>query len=152
MQKLAVVTALLFLNSFAIAKDARPELNRLLNDFMAAASHQPPSAEDKAIFDRFFAEDVIYTRAAGVVITKADIMRSFDAPPASGPQGGSYTAEEVTIKQYGDMAVVAFRLVQHQADGTVNNYRNTGTFLRRNRHWQAVAWQATRVQAESKKP
>jgi hypothetical protein len=46
------------------------------------------------------------------------------------------------------MAVVNFRLILHNVENgkpiTVY-YRNTGTFLKRNGKWQAVAWQATKV-------
>jgi hypothetical protein len=45
--------------------------------------------------------------------------------------------------------IVAFRVEgrTEQSDGKVEqaHYRNTGTFLRRNGRWQAVAWQATKI-------
>jgi hypothetical protein len=48
-----------------------------------------------------------------------------------------------------DVAVLNFRLVQHL--GSKRNYfRNSGTFVKRNRRWQVVSWQATR-EAESPK-
>ena len=46
------------------------------------------------------------------------------------------------------MAVVNFRLIAHSVENskpTTVYYRNTGTFLKRNGKWQAVAWQATKV-------
>src|SRR2546426_10787572 len=55
-------------------------LRRLLAEFLAAASHTPASADDKRVFSRFFADDVIYTRSTGVVIAKVDIMKSLDTP------------------------------------------------------------------------
>jgi ketosteroid isomerase-like protein len=45
------------------------------------------------------------------------------------------------------MAALTFRLVETDPDGAVTNFRNSGTFLRRNGKWQAVTWQATRVPA-----
>jgi ketosteroid isomerase-like protein len=61
----------------------------------------------------------------------------------------TYSAEDITVHEYGDTAVVAFRLVgrAEHADGKVDvsNYRNTGTFLRRNGRWQVVAWQSTKM-------
>jgi hypothetical protein len=51
------------------------------------------------------------------------------------------------------MAVVNFRLIAHNTEGgkpTTAYYRNTGTFLKRNSKWEAVAWQATKVPEPSK--
>jgi len=101
-------------------------------------------------FDSFFADDVIYTRSTGAVITKADIMKSLRG---SGPvleTTTTYSAEDITIHEYGDTAIVAFRLVKHDEHSagkppTLTNYRNTGTFIRRGGHWQAVSWQSTIV-------
>ena len=121
----------------ALLEDA---LKRQLNAFLAAASHSPASAEDKRIFDAYFADDVIYTRASGVVIGKGDIMKALDEPP--------YTGEDVTVRRPGGsvaVVIVAFRLVQRMSDGTTNRYRNTGTFVQRNGRWQAIAWQATAI-------
>jgi len=60
-----------------------------------------------------------------------------------------FSAEDIQIHVYGDAAVVAFRLVATPPAGAeelgVQNYLNTGTFLKRNGIWQAVAWQATIV-------
>jgi hypothetical protein len=58
------------------------------------------------------------------------------------------------VHEYGDTVIVAFRLEGHteHADGKVElaHYRNTGTFLRRNGRWQAVAWQATKISEPNK--
>ncbi|HEV3141118.1 MAG TPA: nuclear transport factor 2 family protein [Vicinamibacterales bacterium] len=128
--------------------DTRATLTRQLNEFLTAASHAPASAEDKRIFNAFFADDVIYTRASGIVIGKTDIMKALDVPPKADDPTSSYTGEDVTVRRAigGDnVVIVAFRLVQRLSDGTINRYRNTGTFVRRNGRWQAVAWQATRI-------
>jgi hypothetical protein len=51
---------------------------------------------------------------------------------------------------------VAFRLVgttEKAGQKTVNNYLNTGSFLKRDGKWQAVAWQATMMpKKEEPKP
>jgi hypothetical protein len=59
-----------------------------------------------------------------------------------------YSAEDIRIQQYGDTAVVAFRLVATSGSGAeamIANFLNTGTFVKRNGEWRAAAWQATRV-------
>ncbi|HYM26472.1 MAG TPA: nuclear transport factor 2 family protein [Vicinamibacterales bacterium] len=128
--------------------DPRPAVGRQLTEFLTAASHSPASADDKRIFNAFFADDVIYTRASGVVIHKTDIMKALDEPPKAGTPTSSYTGEDVDIRRVMNddrVVIVAFRLVQRMSDGTLNQYRNTGTFVQRGGRWQAVAWQATPI-------
>ncbi|HWZ46426.1 MAG TPA: nuclear transport factor 2 family protein [Candidatus Saccharimonadales bacterium] len=123
------------------------EVTRMLRDFLAAVPRS-----DRQVFDHFFADDVIYTRGAGVTVDKAEIMKNVGAGVAGGP-ASTYEAGDITVHTYGKMAIVNFRLVQHTVEkgSPVTNYfRNTGTFLKRNHHWQVVAWQATRVPAETK--
>ena len=134
------------------APDA-PELTKLLQDFLAGAGRN-----DAAMHERFWADDLIYTASAGRRIGKADIMREVRAegPPKPGDETTVYTAEDIRIQQYGDTAIVAFRLVgttDKTGEKTVNNYLNTGTFLKRNGKWQVVAWQATTMpKKEESKP
>jgi ketosteroid isomerase-like protein len=126
---------------------AAQEVTKLLRDFLAAVPRG-----DKQVFDRFFADDVIYTRGAGVTVNKAEIMKNVGAPAAGEPPA-SYEADDLTVHTYGNMVIVNFRLVQHteeKGSPVTNYFRNTGTFLKRNHQWQVVAWQATRVPAEVK--
>jgi hypothetical protein len=127
------------------APDA-PELTRLLNEFLAGAGRN-----DAAVHDRFWADDLIYTRSAGVRIGKEELMKGVRSapPPKAGDPVTVYTAEDVRIQQYGNAAVVAFKLVSatSRSDGTktTSYHLNTGTFIKRKGLWQAVAWQATTV-------
>jgi len=132
-----------------VAPDAA-ELTKLLNDFMAGASRNDP-----AMHDRFWAEDLIYTRAAGRRIGKADIMREVRAEaaaPAAKAESTNYSAEDIRVQQYGTTAIIAFRLIATTTKGDKTetaNYLNTGTFLKRDGKWQAVSWQATKISAEN---
>jgi ketosteroid isomerase-like protein len=122
------------------------ELTKLLRDFLAGAGRN-----DAAMHERFWADDLIYTSALGRRKGKADIMRELreEGPPKPGDETAVYTAEDIRIQQYGDTAIVAFRLVAATTDKAgakeVRNFLNTGTFLKRNGKWQAVGWQATAV-------
>jgi ketosteroid isomerase-like protein len=121
------------------------ELTKLLNDFLAGASRNDPAAHD-----RFWAEDLIYTRSAGRRVTKAEIMHDVRSAPAPKPDDPKtvYTAEDIRIQQYGNTAIVAFRLVATtEIDGAkqVQNLLNSGTFLKRDGKWQVVNWQSTRM-------
>jgi ketosteroid isomerase-like protein len=118
------------------------QIEQLVRNFLANVPKNDPK-----VFQEFFADDVIYTRSAGVTVSKTDILKNIDVRATSEPQA-TYEADDVTVHSYGNMAVINFRLVQH--NGTQTNYfRNTGTFLKRSGKWQAVAWQATKA-AESK--
>jgi len=119
------------------------ELVALLNEFLDAAGRG-----DAAVFNRFFADDVIYTRSAGVTIGKSEIMKNVSSLAPTTEKKTVYAAQDVTVHDYGDSAVIAFRLVaKTDAGGKTEtaNYRNTGTFLRRGGKWQAVAWQSTKA-------
>lgn len=135
--------------SNASAPDAT-ELTSLLRQFLDAVPRNDP-----AVHDRFWADDLIYTRAAGVRIDKPELMREIKAETATSAAGSettTYSAEDIRIQQYGTTAVVAFRLVgtMRKGDQTeITNYYNTGTFVKRDGKWQAVAWQATRIPAEN---
>lgn len=148
MRKILFLLFVLFAVSGVRAQTApdAAELTKMLNDFLAGAGKN-----DAEVHERFWADDLIYTRSAGVRIDKTELMkgvRSATAPKPADPVT-VYTAEDIKIQQYGNAAVVAFRLVINttKADGTktVGNNLNTGTFIKRNGKWQAVAWQSTVV-------
>ncbi len=123
---------------------AAEELTRLLTEFLDGASRN-----DVAAHERFWADDLIYTRSAGLRVGKAEILESArTGPQAADELPAVYTAEDIRIQQYGDTAVVAFRLVSTTGSGPQVNTSynlNTGTFVRRGGEWRAVAWQSTRV-------
>jgi len=151
MKKLASITLLLLLATTVSAQTApdAAELTKLLNDFLAGASRN-----DVAVHESFWADDLIYTRSAGRRVNKAEVMHDVRATPAPKPTDPKtiYTAEDIRIQQYGDTAVVAFRLVA-TTEKSVANLLNSGTFVKRNGKWQVVNWQSTRMprtEAESK--
>jgi ketosteroid isomerase-like protein len=130
------------------------ELTKLLQDFLAGASKN-----DIAMHDRFWADELVYTSALGRRKSKPDIMRELrdETKATPKPEEGTtvYTAEDIRIQQYGETAVVAFRLVgttDKAGTKTAANYFNTGTFLKRNGKWQVIAWQATALPKESPTP
>src|SRR5262247_1572858 len=129
----------------ALAATPQAELTTLVEEFLAGASRN-----DAAVHDRFWADDLIYTGSSGRRIGKADIMRDVRSSPApkAGDPTTTYSAEDIRIQQYGDTAIVAFRLIgktEKEGKTEVANYLNTGTFLRRNGKWQVVSWQATKM-------
>jgi hypothetical protein len=127
---------------------AEVQIRTMLLEFLKGVPSNDPN-----VFDTFFADDVIYTRGAGVVITKSDIMKglktSTTTPPKHEPEV-TYDAEDILVRQYGETAILAFQLVQHTPGQPDVKYRNSGTFLKRNGKWQVVLWQATPIPAEKK--
>jgi len=140
-----LIAASLLLASYLSAQgnSTEQQVTKILRDFLAAVPRG-----DRQIFDNFFADDVIYTRSAGVTVNKAEIMKNIDVRAANEPSA-TFEAEDITVHPYGNnLAIVNFRLVMHSAkDGKQEtaHLRNTGTFLKRNGKWQVVAWQSTRV-------
>jgi hypothetical protein len=130
---------------------AAPELTKLLKEFLDGVSRNDP-----AVHERFWADDLIYTGSAGRRVGKADILKDVRAVPPGAPRPAvTYAAEDVRIQQYGETAILAFRLVATtttEGKAEVAQYLNTGTFLRRQGQWQVVAWQATRMAAAEPQP
>lgn len=130
------------------ARDGKAEVAALLSEFLS-------KVDSAAMHERFWADDLIYVGNTGVVRTKADILKGMkpDAPAAPPPAGaaapdaraGGYAAEDVTIRQFGEVVVLNFRLVQRTGSGPDTVFRNSGMFVLRGGRWQAVSWQATRV-------
>ena len=120
-----------------------PVLTALLHAFLLGASQNDP-----VVHDRFWSEELVYTSSGGARFGKAEIMAELES--AGDDEPAVYTAEDIRIQQFDDAAVVAFRLVASplSADGMVAEYFNTGTFVKTQGRWQAVAWQATKIPAE----
>lgn len=143
MKRIALVILLVFSSAFAFPQNStQQELTTLLHNFLDGAAKG-----DRPTFERFFADDVIYTRGVGVVLDRAAILKDV-APPKPGEPVATYDAEDILIHQHGDVAVVNFRLVVMADDHGKQEksyYRNTGTFLRENGQWRVIAWQATPI-------
>lgn len=150
MKKTLIVSLAIFTiisqSLYADSRAEKAELTALLNDFLRGQSY--------AHHDRFWADDLIYTSSAGKRFDKQFIMDGMNpnAKPSKDSSeaetGMTYRAEEVDIRVYGTVAIVAFKLVgtEKKADQINQRYYfNTGTFLKRNEKWQAVAWQATKI-------
>lgn len=136
----------MFQFSIAQEKNDKTILNDLLNQFLE-------NTDSKEMHDRFWAEDLIYTSSDGKRFGKSEIMKSFKTEPeeeSKKPKDNSdkpsYSGEDVQINIYGNTAIVAFKLIGISSDGTLMEYLNSGTFLKRNNQWQVVNWQATKME------
>ena len=140
-RRLATLPLLLLATSVLAGDEEIDTLSALLDQFLAGASRN-----DIAAHERFWSDELVYTSSNGTRFGKRDILDGISASasePTDSP-ATTYTARDVDIRVYGDAAVVAFRLVG--TSGTrIQAYFNTGTFVRRNGEWRAVAWQATKI-------
>lgn len=134
-----LVLSLFFFATSARADD-RQELADLLDLFLA-------NVDELAAHERFWADDLVYTSSDGSRFGKAVILEGLGDADAD---AHVYAAREVDIRVHGDAAVIAFRLVAFPGgEGGPQEerlqYFNTGTFLKRDGEWRAIAWQATRI-------
>src|SRR5256714_12554121 len=110
MKKLFWLAAFAAACALTIAAQTTPdaaELTKLLNDFLAGASHN-----DVAMHERFWADDVIYTGSTGKRRGKTEIMRDVRSAPAPKPGDAktAYSAADIRIPQYGETAIIVVRL------------------------------------------
>jgi len=122
----------------AMASEDEAELTAMLHKFLGSSDQQEAHVG-------FWADDLVYTSSNGTRFGKTDILSGFEESDAEDDgQPMAYTGEDVKVQLFGTTAVVTFQLVGTPDDGSeVINYFNTGTFLKRDGKWQAVAWQAT---------
>jgi len=130
----------------ALASDT-DDLRTLLQEFLAGSGTQEAHA-------KFWSDDLVYTSSAGLRFGKAEIMAGFE-DSVSGDAAEDdeptmiYSGEDIDIRLYGDTAVVAFKLVGTPTDKAPDTdmlyYFNTGTFLKQDGVWKAIAWQATKI-------
>lgn len=147
MKILPVISIILFLPYLVAAQQHSDEeiLETLLHEFLQGASENDVNAHL-----RFWSDDLIYTSAAAERIRKEDIIRSYengsDQTDSPLPQ---YFGDEIEIQLYGNAAVVAFRLNAeiHLDTGNVEllQFYNTGTFVKEDGEWRAVAWHVTEI-------
>lgn len=134
-----LVIILSFVPVYSIAQsDDADELTGMLHRFLSTSDQRQAHVD-------FWADDLVYTSSNGTRRGKAEILAGFEESEQEddGPVM-TYTGEDVKIQLFGATAIITFQLVGTPADGSaVQNYFNTGTFLKRDGKWQAVAWQAT---------
>ena len=144
-----VLLAFLLAVSVPAISDDKADLTALLNDFLTT-----PDQGSYANHDRFWADDLVYTSSSGTRFDKAFILKGAkerEGKPVLPSLLSSYHSEEVDIRLYGAVAIVAFKLVAKTPKlgvVEVQKYFNTGTFLKRNGVWKVIAWQATKIPAE----
>ncbi|MDX1381370.1 MAG: DUF4440 domain-containing protein [Xanthomonadales bacterium] len=135
-----------------VVVDLFPQAESLMDEQQALVDRlhgflEGASRDDVETHRDFWADDLVYTSSSGARFGKRDILENLAAGPEDeAAPATTYTGEDVQARIFGGTAVVTFRLVGTPEDGgEVLEYFNTGTFVKRDGRWQAVAWQATRI-------
>lgn len=163
MQRISQLVAVLLLvvaaSSFSIAQitaqpriqkasesreDTASQVTALLKQFLA-------NVKDPAMHERFWADDLVYVSSAGKIRAKPEVVNAvrIEAEQPASP-ATSFTAEDVTVRIYGSIALVNFTLVAREGppagprhEGETLRFRNCGVFQHNKVGWQAVSWQST---------
>ncbi len=96
---------------------------------------------DVAKLRRLLGEDFRGVLASGVVIDKAEFLKEAAIPPEV--QG--FRLKDVTIRLYGETAIVGAAVSYHRPDGTPVQTRYVDVYVRRTDRWELVSAQWTRV-------
>ncbi|MEM8548561.1 MAG: nuclear transport factor 2 family protein [Pseudomonadota bacterium] len=125
---------------------SRAALTTLLKEFLYEASYGR-----RAVHERFWHDDLVYTSSRGTRTDKPSILASMETGDANAEPAQIFSGDNIQITVIEDMAIVAFRLIatpnpdaEVPAEATVY-YFNTGTFVFQDSEWRAIAWQATRI-------
>lgn len=128
--------------------DAVPDSEDDVETLAESLQHFLANTSDAGVHEEFWADDLVYTSSDGTRFGKAEIMEGLRDAGESNDADVAYSGDDVKVQVFGATAIVTFRLVGTQADGAApQTYFNTGTFLKRDGRWQAVAWQATAIPA-----
>jgi ketosteroid isomerase-like protein len=115
-----------------------PEIRKLNDDYVRAYM-----ACDLARFRSLLADDFTGVLADGRVIDKAEFLREAAVPP----DVRELRLHDVTVREYGDTAIVGALVNYKKADGTGIRTRYTTFYVRSDGRWAIVWVQWTRSAA-----
>jgi hypothetical protein len=122
------------------------ELTRIAQELMDAVA-----VGDKAVWEKYVADDLIYTDENWKVLTKKEIIDSM-APLPKG-YTGSIRVSNVQSRINGDAAILSWRALEEEnilGQKLTPTYLVTDTYFRRDNRWQLVATQITVLPSERK--
>jgi ketosteroid isomerase-like protein len=112
-------------------------------------------AGDRGLFDRVLAVDFTHTSHSGQFKTRAEWMAEDKVDSRQGkPQAGKTTYEafdvdDLAVRIYGETAVVTGRSTPKgrtaKGEPIRSQYRFLRVWVKRDGHWQVVAFQGTRI-------
>jgi ketosteroid isomerase-like protein len=127
---IVLATALLALAPVIVLADDADEVRRLDKEITVATW-----ASDEVWFENNLADDFVLVMPTGGMQTKKDVIRGLATP---GMAMEPYDPKEVTIRMYGDAAVVTGRILQRYTLGGIryaNDLRYTGVYVKKKNRW-----------------
>jgi len=100
---------------------------------------------DYVALDRIVADDWVCIDGTGLVITKSELLTRV---ASSASFLNPYTFDEITLRIFGEAAIVTGRLSGQMRDSEGIhhvNQRYMRVYVKRNERWQAVATQVTKI-------
>ena len=128
--------ALLFFSATEQAEAQSVVSEQEVRDFMDAWARASYS-NDKAWYERHYAESFVKTERDGTISLKRDVLRDMDA--AQFPHPPTFAVEDLRIQTFGQVAVVTFRI-------TVDGKTNVGPYIIRARATTAIVKNEGRLQ------
>jgi ketosteroid isomerase-like protein len=122
------------------------EIKRISQELLDAVA-----GGNKAVWERYLADDCIYTDENGRTLNKAQLIE--DLRPLPSGYSGTITIAESQVRIYGDAAVIANRLIENEViygQKIIAEYRATETYVRRDGRWQMLASHVIVIPSERK--
>lgn len=102
------------------------------------------SGDPAPLFDRYTAEDYIFTSPSGSLVRKSDVLRALTTGES---RFTSYATSEILVRDYGPLAIVhgiaAGEGVNPGSEPFSGRHRFTSVWTFHEEDWRLVAWQAT---------
>lgn len=133
-------------NAIAPATDAEREVKRISQELLDAIA-----SGNKAVWERYLADDCIYSDENGRMLNKAQLIDDLRPLPAG--YSGSITIAESQIRVHKDAAVLANRMIENETiygQKIVTEYHATETYVKRDGRWQMLASHVIVVPSERK--
>ena len=106
---------------------------------------------NKAVWERYLADDCIYSDENGRTLNKAQLLEDLRPLPAG--YSGTITIAESQIRVHRDAAVIANRMIENETiygQKIVTEYHATETYVKRDGRWQMIASHVTVIPSERK--
>ena len=106
---------------------------------------------NKAVWERYLADDCIYSDENGRTLNKAQLLEDLRPLPAG--YSGTITIAESQIRVHKDAAVIANRMIENETiygQKLVTEYHATETYVKRDGRWQMLASHVIVVPSERK--
>lgn len=135
-----IVFAALLLTAAARAEAPLEEIRRLDSELSVATW-----TGDAEWFEQNLADDYVLVTPGGSMRSKRDVLRELSAP---GLSMEPYETSDMSVRIYGDAAVVTGRMLQKFTIGGLrysNDLRYTNVFVRRKTKWLLVSGHASLI-------